>query len=81
MSRTREQEFGFWVRFLTALVLAGAVSLGGAILVSLVISGEMPWSTTGWHHLVPRIVLFVTYIAMIICFFVWEGRRRRSKRE
>lgn len=79
--RDKEPEllvFGF--RTIVGLIMAGVAAFGCAILASLLVSGQMPWDTTGWQHTVAQVVLGVTNLVFIALFLAHELRRRRSKR-
>jgi hypothetical protein len=65
-----------WVRFVIALALGFVMALAVAVLVSLVLSAELPWVTTGWQHEVSKYAGLGTYVLIIGIFVMKETKKR-----
>ena len=80
--RDKESELlVFGLRTVVGLALVVAIAFGCAILASLLVSGQMPWDTTGWQHAVAQLVFGITNLGLLAKFLGFELRRRRAKRD
>lgn len=65
-----------WVRFVIALALGFVMALAVGVLVSLILSAELPWVTTGWQHEVSKYAGLGTYLLIIVIFVMKETKKK-----
>ncbi len=65
-----------WFRFAVALALGFVMALAVATLVSLILSAELPWVTTGWQHEVSKYAGLGTNLLILGIFAIKETKRK-----
>ena len=78
MLRISRGGIGIWVRLFLHIIFGFLSALIVAIVVSLILSGEMPWLTSGWQHEVSKTLGMLTFLAALVLFLVSERRKRRN---